>query len=64
MNTTISSITNFDLKGMQGVAGGVITGAQEAASTAVSTIGEAGKQVTDTVKGLLGNTLGLGNQTE
>ncbi len=52
MNTTIASITNFDLKGLQGSLGSVFTGAKKAASSAASTALEAGKQVTDTVKGL------------
>lgn len=64
MNTTISSITNFDLKGLEGSVGGVFTGAGKAASAAVSTAEEAGKKVTDTIKGLFKNTLGSGNQTE
>jgi uncharacterized protein involved in outer membrane biogenesis len=64
MNTSIAALTNFDLKGLEGTVGGVITGAQKAASAAVSTVKEAGGQVTDTVKGLFKNPFGSEKQTE
>jgi hypothetical protein len=37
MNTSIASLTNFDLKGLQGTVGGTLANAQKMASTAMAT---------------------------
>lgn len=71
MNTSIASLTHFDLKGLQGSVGGVLGSAQKIASTAVTTAQETAKQAaktaadtaqkaTDTVKGVLKNPFGSG----
>ena len=64
MNTSISALTNFDLKGLEGTVGGVIASGQKAASRALSTVKEAGDQVTDTLKGLFKNPFSSEKQAE
>ena len=69
MNTTISSLTGFDVKGLEGSVGEAISGAKEAASaaassaqkaasTAVSQVKETEKQATGTLKELFKNPFG------
>ena len=60
MNTSISSLTNFDLKGLQGTVGGVLSGAQKTASTAVDKAQEAVKKTTETIKDIFKNPFGSG----
>ncbi len=57
-NTSIASLVNFDLKGLQGAAGGVFSGAQESVTSAESRAQEAGKQTADTIKGLFKDPFG------
>ncbi len=69
MNTTISSLTGFDVKGLEGSVGEAISGAKEAASaaassvkettsTAVSQIKDTEKQAAGTLKELFKNPFG------
>jgi len=69
MNTSIASLTHFDLKGLQGTVGNVLGSAQKIASTAVTTAQETAKQAAktaaeatkaakDTVQGVLKNPFG------
>lgn len=69
MNTTVSSLTGFDLKGLQGSVNEAISGAKEAASaaasnvkettsTAVSQIKDTEKQAAGTLKELFKNPFG------
>lgn len=60
MNTTIASLTNFNLKGLQGTVGGVLSGAKGVVTGVASTAQEAGKKTVDAVKGLFQNTFRLG----
>jgi len=66
MNTSIAALTHFDLKGLQGTVGGVLSSAQKMTSTAVATAQETAKQAVktatetatkaeETVKGILKN---------
>jgi hypothetical protein len=52
-NTTVSSLINFDLKGLPSTVGGVVSGVGKTVSTAVSGVKDTGKQAADTLKGLL-----------
>lgn len=69
MNTSIASLTHFDLKGLQGSVGDVLSSAQKIAATAVTTAQETAKQAVkttteaakaaqDTVQGVLKNPFG------
>ena len=64
MNTSIASLTNFDLQGLQGTVGGSLESAQKIASTTMATTQEEAKQaaqtVTDTVKDIFKNPFGSG----
>lgn len=50
VGTPIASLTNFDLKGLQGSVSGVLSGAQKVASTAVEKAGDTAVQAVDTLK--------------
>jgi uncharacterized protein involved in outer membrane biogenesis len=61
MNTSIASLANFDLKGMQGTVGDTLANAQKMASAAKDTAKKAQdtvKQTEDTVKNMLKNPFG------
>jgi len=60
MNTSVASLANFDLKGLQGTVGDTLAGAQKTAAAAVATAEETAKQATDAVKGMLKNPFGSG----
>ena len=60
MNTSIASLTNFDLQGLQGTVGDTLAGAQKTAAAtqkqaaqAAKAAAEAAKQASDTVKNVL-----------
>ncbi|MFA6079038.1 MAG: hypothetical protein WC779_04770 [Candidatus Omnitrophota bacterium] len=50
MNTSIASLTNFDLKGMQGTIGNTLSSAQATAKQAVTQVSDTAKKAQDTVK--------------
>lgn len=64
MNTSIASLTNFDLKGLQGTVGDALAGAQKTAAAAVDaaqeTAKETAKTAQDKVQGILKNPFGSG----